>query len=67
MAGPFNVKLFKEVHNQWVILFNYGAKRAVHLEADQDCLVEAIANCFFNLVAQKEIPKIMISVFWTLV
>ena len=34
MAGPFNVKLTKEVHKQWVILLTCGTIRAVHLEAD---------------------------------
>ena len=38
MAGPFNVKLFIEIHNRWVILFTCRAIRAVHLEAEQDCV-----------------------------
>lgn len=61
MAGPFNVKLSKEVHKRWVILFTCGAIRAVHLEVVQDCSAEAFANCFLRFVARRGTPKIMIS------
>ena len=56
MAGPFNVKLLKEIHKRWVILFTCGATRAVHLEVAEDCSAKAFAGCFlrFTILQQEK-------------
>ena len=61
MAGPFNVKLLKEVHKRWVILFTCGATRAVHLEVAEDCSAEAFSGSFLRFKARIGTPKVMVS------
>ena len=61
MAGPFNVKLLKEIRKRWVILFTCGATRAVHLEVAEDCSAKAFAGCFLRFTARRGTPRVMMS------